>query len=213
MIKLWRGASPLWLIDNATRLLDGYKRAAPKSRPRVWRHSSIISSLKLTTNGKCMYCESLIAATSFAAVEHIRPKSKFPDLVVDWDNLGICCDRCNLAKLDYWTDEPSLRLINPYTDNPADHIEFIGPMAVPVLGSDRGKNTIRQLKLVQRDDLFVARARRIQELDARLQLWYNERRPAFRQLYADDILEFINTTQEYSAALSSFAAFRGFTGP
>lgn len=46
---------------------------------------------------KCVYCEkSLLDA--FSHIEHYRPKSIYFWLAYSWDNLLLCCERCNIAK-------------------------------------------------------------------------------------------------------------------
>src|SRR5262245_56298948 len=46
----------------------------------------------------CSYCEREIA--SGIAVEHKRPKSKYPAEALSWDNFLLACPNCNSAKLD-----------------------------------------------------------------------------------------------------------------
>ena len=52
-------------------------------------------ALRKSTSGKCMYCESKMEHISYAHVEHIKPKSKFPELEFEWTNLGFSCQICN----------------------------------------------------------------------------------------------------------------------
>jgi uncharacterized protein (TIGR02646 family) len=40
---------------------------------------------------RCSYCESNEATV----VDHVAPKSKFPELTFDWENLLMACDQCN----------------------------------------------------------------------------------------------------------------------
>jgi uncharacterized protein (TIGR02646 family) len=44
----------------------------------------------------CCYCESSIGAQ----VDHVRPKSLYPELTFDWLNLLLVCGRCNTVKND-----------------------------------------------------------------------------------------------------------------
>lgn len=38
-------------------------------------------------------------------VDHIKPRSKYPDLQWNWDNLQVLCRDCNLGKSNYYTDD------------------------------------------------------------------------------------------------------------
>lgn len=42
----------------------------------------------------CCYCEDSVGAT----VEHVRPRSLYPDLTFDWFNLLLACGACNTIK-------------------------------------------------------------------------------------------------------------------
>ena len=68
----------------------------------------------------CIYCElcldpSAVADGNKGHIEHHKPKSKYPRLMFDWDNLMYCCtspDTCGGAKGNAYFNG----LINPYTD-------------------------------------------------------------------------------------------------
>ncbi len=48
--------------------------------------------------GYCSYCERKINAN--LAVEHLRPKSIYPQFKLDWDNFLLACTNCNSSKGD-----------------------------------------------------------------------------------------------------------------
>ena len=84
-----------------------------------------------------MYCESKITHIDFGDVEHIKPKSpsKFPELEFEWENLGIACGKCNLAKHDkYFVETP---FIDPYLEEPSDHLAAVGTLLLHRGGSER----------------------------------------------------------------------------
>src|SRR5690606_27961160 len=95
------------------------------------------------TNGKCVYCEARMLAVSFGDIEHIRPKSLFPNQVVAWENLTLACSRCNGHKSSKFDED--LQFINPYVDDPAEFLFFLGPVVYE--HNDRGMYTIRELNL------------------------------------------------------------------
>lgn len=59
----------------------------------------------------CSYCETRINAN--LAIEHVRPKSKMPELALSWDNFLLACSSCNSTKGDvdvvltdyFWPDK------------------------------------------------------------------------------------------------------------
>jgi len=77
------------------------KAAKPK---RIWRKVSFYDTPEwqrvryviLTKYGRtCMLCRTTEGEMH---VDHIRPRSKFPDLELDPDNLQVLCKACNLGK-------------------------------------------------------------------------------------------------------------------
>jgi 5-methylcytosine-specific restriction endonuclease McrA len=65
-----------------------------------YKHPDNKAALISASYDKCMYCESKVSHTYYGDIEHIRPKSRFPDLEFSWDNLGYVCARCNGYKSD-----------------------------------------------------------------------------------------------------------------
>jgi uncharacterized protein (TIGR02646 family) len=97
--------------------------------------------------GKCAYCESKVRHVADGDVEHFRPKGavtedpKHPGyfwLAYDCANLLPSCPKCNraLAKMNHFPIEGQRAypggdmtkekpaLLNPYSDDPTEHIEF-----------------------------------------------------------------------------------------
>ena len=111
MIRVEKQSAPQILIDNAStwtqELLDliakhgGYDKI-PKSLKdsavNKYRHPDIQAAVGEMTKGKCVFCESIINETTYLNIEHFKPKSKFPDLTFDWNNLFPSCLMCNNGK-------------------------------------------------------------------------------------------------------------------
>jgi uncharacterized protein (TIGR02646 family) len=135
MIKLTRKACP-----NPAKLKTDYKYPENKA-------ALIDSSYE-----KCMYCESLISHIDYGDVEHIKPKSKFPDDTYNWDNLGYACTKCNNNKNDNYDSN----LINPFIDDPKEYILAIGGIIYPINGNDRGRVTVTVIQL-NRSELLQKR--------------------------------------------------------
>lgn len=142
MIKVQRVAKPKILLTNETKWVEAIKKAKQvhaanpnKENKKVldsaikkYNHTQIKQALLQMFNGKCSFCESYIENVDFGDIEHFKPKSKFPELAVAWENLLLSCKKCNGAgqKGDKW---PSKKeggpLIDPCVENPEDFFEFV----------------------------------------------------------------------------------------
>ena len=147
MIKLTRPVCP-----NPKALADG-----------DYRYSQNKAALKKASHDKCMYCESKITHIDYGDVEHIKPKSTYPNSKLDWDNLGYACVKCNRDNKKSSYDE-NTPIINPYEEDPSDFILFAGPMIFSKKGSERGKITILDAGL-DRPELFEKRLEKINQID------------------------------------------------
>jgi uncharacterized protein (TIGR02646 family) len=210
VIALKKATAPEWLEQNQDSATATYLAAPAGHKPSPWRAAAILASLRAESHGKCIYCEVITDDASYSAVEHIQPKSVFPGRVLDWENLGLVCPRCNTNKRDYWTDDSRLQILNPYRDEVLAHLEFLGALVLASNDSSRGVNTIRQLKFDTRDDLVISKMKRIQELESRIRTWRGEQRPEFRELLAEDVRDAFSPVREFSATLRAFAESRGF---
>lgn len=131
MIYVPRSEEPEILRTNKVQwtneLLQEVDSKRRKKLQNRYRHSEIKSSLDLLFYGKCAYCQSDIKSTSFAHIEHFRPKAQFPELTFEWANLFLSCERCNSKenkgeKFPLTSDgEP---MVNPCDDNPDEHFKF-----------------------------------------------------------------------------------------
>ncbi len=208
MIKLTKAPKPEVLEANEGVWRDQYaalredRAGATKAAATRYRHADIKAQLVEETFGKCIYCESKILHVSPGDIEHILPKSKRPDLIVDWSNLGLACQECNRRKTDYY--EPVAPLINPYVDDPADHLVFAGPLVFPRPGDDMGRRTRARLEL-SRASLVEKRKERLEQIQSLLDLAAKQTNESDRQLLRDELLREIGRESEYSATASTFA--------
>jgi 5-methylcytosine-specific restriction endonuclease McrA len=76
---------------------------APKVNPpvdfyysREWRELRY-RALKVHGN-RCQCCGATPKTTKQIHVDHIKPRSKFPELELDFANLQVLCDDCNIGK-------------------------------------------------------------------------------------------------------------------
>lgn len=81
----------------------------------------------------CAYCaihENEWGGPRHFHVEHFRPKSRFADLLADYQNLLYACDVCNILKGDDWpSDEPlvdGVGYLNPCEHDYDEHFIVAG---------------------------------------------------------------------------------------
>ena len=116
MIQLLRPPKPQKLADNEAELTERFKK---NNKDAVWNRSYIRSALLEMSNAKCCYCECMVGAGEREMhVDHFKPKSIYPDLVVKWENLLPSCPHCNKEKSSHDTGaEP---IVNPSEDDPRE---------------------------------------------------------------------------------------------
>ncbi len=104
MIRVTRTKKPKVLVSNAARWLSELRAAMvdpAKTKHQLseaanrYRHKQIKNALVTMFHGKCAYCESKITVVTYGFIEHFRPKSIYPELTFEWNNLLLSCDICN----------------------------------------------------------------------------------------------------------------------
>lgn len=158
MIKLDRPENvPQILQDNAqewTRNLlslvqeyGTYKKIPQKNKDAAlkhYRHQDIKDILFESTNRKCAFCEGFPEDNGNIEVEHFHPKSLYPEEAFSWENFLPCCRKCNGSKDAH--DTKVEVIINPYINNPEDHLAISSGMRV--IGKDElGSKTIEVCSL------------------------------------------------------------------
>jgi uncharacterized protein (TIGR02646 family) len=120
MIKLQMAARPIYLTEQIAQDLTLTFKATGNS---VWNDERIKEPLRISSHGKCAYCEcSIVEESKYMEVEHFKDKHSYPDDVVRWENLLPSCKRCNGIKGTH--DVIETPIINPYQDHPRDHIYY-----------------------------------------------------------------------------------------
>lgn len=115
MIHLQRPPKPIKLTEDLqTELTEKFK--ADKNQD-VWNKSFLRTALLDMSHGKCCYCETRInEGPAYMHIDHFKPKSIYPDEVVNWDNLFPACGDCNSEKTDH--DTVKKPILNPCEDDP-----------------------------------------------------------------------------------------------
>jgi hypothetical protein len=211
MIRLTRGARPPVLDLNADQWRDEYLRlragdtSVPAAAAIRYRHPEIKEAVLRDSRGKCAYCESRPRAVSPGDVEHVEPKARAPERVVDWTNLTFACSWCNSYKGEYWSDDTPL--LDPYHDEPRQHLFFIGPMVR--FSSPRGELT-RSLLRLNRASLLESRNERLEAIESLIQRYKAMPDGPDRGALEQVIREEARDDQEYSAAVSDFLQLHDF---
>lgn len=86
--------------------------------------------------GCCCYCEGEYDVVSYGEIEHFKPKSIYPELMFEYDNMNLACQKCNNNKKEKFDD----KLINPTFDDPEKHLRYETYLLIPL--DERGKITI-----------------------------------------------------------------------
>lgn len=143
----------------------------PEALKSNYKHPDNKAALLHASHGKCMYCESQVSHVYFGDVEHIRPKAAgmYPELEFEWSNLGYCCARCNNAKKDQF--DATCPLVDPYSEDPSNHLLAFGSAIFHKAGSERGAITIETTDL-NRAELIEKRAIRLAQLQRSLDACY-----------------------------------------
>ncbi|KHA76765.1 hypothetical protein NC77_21890 [Janthinobacterium lividum] len=144
MIKLKRQPEPQVIKDNgAVWLLElesaiathGTLKNIPENEKSKlmahYRHADIKEALRLSSNGKCAFCEC-IPEGGYLEVEHFKPSSIYHQFTFVWDNLLPACAQCNgLKKAHDTVLEP---IINPYEISAIHCFEYNSMRVKPIVG-------------------------------------------------------------------------------
>lgn len=194
MIKLER---PLCPYPKA--LLDGN-----------YKHKSNKEALRQASFDKCMYCESKISHIDYAHIEHIKPKAedKYPKLEFVWENLGYACPKCNNSKHDKYDENTPY--IDPYSENPEEHVFASGAFLYHKNGSERGELTISDIEL-NRVELVEKRFERMQEINKAITSCYRTTNTALRDNALDEIKQEMLADKEYSLIVKALISASGLS--
>jgi 5-methylcytosine-specific restriction endonuclease McrA len=208
MRRLEKRTEPEVLIANGEQWTRDYVQAralGTEKKHERWRHEDIRSRLSVETIKKCAYCEGFVGDVTYPHVEHIKPKSHFPELAHRWPNLTRACETCNKSKGDYYHED--LAVLNPYEDEINDHLDFFGGIVTSKSQEGRGEIT-RTLLGLNRIDLTYSRLRRLLSIEIMYDKWKAAEEP-LRGVLAkgirSDVLE-----GEFTATATRFLEHVGF---
>jgi len=173
----------------------------PASLASKYRLPEVKRVIVEEASGKCAYCESAVDHVYFGDVEHLLPKSEKPELTFEWSNLGYACSICNGNKSSYF--DPKLSLVNPYAENPSDHIRFYGFFMFNAPESRRGQMTIEQIEL-NRAELVERRKERLEQVKRMCDLWARESNARLRSVLWGEIEREMAEDREFAFMVSTF---------
>ncbi len=131
-----------------------------------YRQEDIKEALAKMYNNHCCYCESIIGKdyATYGRIEHLKPRSIFPQNCYEWNNLHWACEVCNTSyKRTQW--DAINPILDPCKDMISAHLVFDKSTGRydEDKSSSRGKTTIKHAGL-NRDGLAAARQSKLLEL-------------------------------------------------
>ncbi len=94
-------------------------------------------------------------------------------------------------------------LLNPYVDEPEDHLVFYGPMLLEKSRSSRGEITIKEI-LLNRKELLQDRAEKLEDIQGLVRRYIDCSNPSIKTMLLDEILRQITSDKEYSLCAKHF---------
>lgn len=178
-------------VSNELRKLQeivdkGGKPSYKDFKSNLYGAADVRTQIMKDQHEKCLFCECTLLDKDGGEVEHFRPKAAcrqdgtkgntirpaYYQLAYNWKNLSLCCHACNRRKSTYFplanpadrfninAEEPLL--INPYNENPADHVEFRQAKLYPRVDAngtkdEKGQLTIKYIGLNRKDLVEIRR--------------------------------------------------------
>lgn len=206
MIKLDKGPKPASLEANDTAWRDellGYLERGeqvPENLKRRYNNSDVKNALRTECNEKCMYCESKVNHVAYEHIEHYKPKdpNKYPELTFEWSNLGLACPVCNQNKSNVFDED--VPFVNPYTEQPEDFFQVIGPFIWGRAGNAKGRLTELQIKL-NRAALVEHRKQNMDRLRSLYSEYVTETNALVKRTIMDVLMEMTEHYNEHSFCL------------
>ena len=97
MWKLERRPPPHGWQEN----VDRWQKEYHKSENFHWHgqtyYRMVLDALTQMTDHHCSFCDDYLLGRTYH-ICHLVPRSHSPELAYDWNNLYLCCNRCNAAK-------------------------------------------------------------------------------------------------------------------
>ncbi len=109
MEKIERLPGPGWLKKKSQKWRQecNVGNANPKSKDFGGKEKKeVVNTLSDMTKKHCSFCDGFPMGEMLQnTIEHFRPKSKFPELAFEWENLFLACGKCQSAKHDKFDEK------------------------------------------------------------------------------------------------------------
>ncbi|MCF7697982.1 retron system putative HNH endonuclease [Loktanella sp. M215] len=173
MLKIYRSEPPSQFLKLVERpkeeLFDWARRTESERQQRrapiradLFHREDVHSQIANEFDHKCAFCECHLG--NEGGVDHFRPKSLYPWLSYEWENLFYVCRNCNnkksnlfplkgkhapfLATLEDARAIEKPLLIDPTFEYPGQHLTFLSSgLITPRSNSQKGLATINTLQL------------------------------------------------------------------
>lgn len=163
--------------NNLIKAINQYKtdptkenKNAKENAESKYNHPEVKNALKDMFSGKCAYCESYVLHIDYGDIEHFAPKSIYPHLCYDWDNLLLSCGICNGSSFKgnkYPTEAQNGPFVNPTIEDPNDFFEYLYDHEVGIAlikpKNHRGETTENDLGL-NRKELVKNRSEKLKKV-------------------------------------------------
>lgn len=207
MIKLARLALDDELLERTTQraarlreyLQDG--QDPPQALLNSYRDPELKRHLIEEAHGKCVYCESKITHVYFGDVEHMKPKSVFPEERLDVANLVLACALCNNAKGEFWDN--AIPFLDPFADDPAAELLALGFFVSHRPGRHRARLTVSKLGL-NRLALLERRKERVELLQALADQYVQAPDGPIKDLLHAELCQHADSSGEYAFIVRSY---------
>lgn len=112
MYKITRLTEPDFLAENAPKWNRTFAENRAKNSKFAFQWAMhkgkranvlLLPFLQKMSQNHCAFCDGYPFSMSKETIEHFRPKSRYPHLAYTWENLFLCCDACQSAKLEYFS--------------------------------------------------------------------------------------------------------------
>lgn len=149
--KINKSIPSLYNDESFNNFVDKYKaelNATGKPNLKYFNllKKKILNELIKENKGKCSYCGKDLTGRETGEIDHFYPRSKYPKLVFDWNNLFLSCRTCNMLKGDRIPEN----IINPSEDEPSNNLRM-NEHGVLIPKTDKGINTINMFDLNSKD--------------------------------------------------------------
>ena len=229
MIKIKKSDTPPQvLVDNkitwTNDLMDAVKKYGEyakipkelkKNLIRHYRNQEIKDSLFGCSYHKCAFCECIPSEGGNIEVEHFYPKSLYPNLTFEWDNLLPVCRKCNEAKGSH--DTKAAVIVNPTKDNPKELFKFRNLTIEAIEGGESYNKAKRSIEVLKLNYTWLIKARA--SILVNLTIYINELREWFDEYAEADtklkkrnrILKLINSIDTIDILISKHEKYSAFS--